>query len=121
MAVLTVITANGNVELPAPVSISVGSEIIWSSNTGRISSGKMVGDVIAEKEKLSVSWGILTKEEFVQIKNALTAGFWPLKINLDGDEYQIDSYRGTLNRVPMGMLSDGHYYYRSASVELVEQ
>ncbi len=121
MAVLTVITADGNVELPAPVSISVGSEIIWSANTGRIASGKMVGDVIAEKEKLSVSWGILSKEEFVQIKDSLAAGFWPIIINLDGDEYQINAYRGSLNRVPIGMLGDGHYYYRSASVELVEQ
>lgn len=121
MAVLTVVTSNGDVELPAPVNISIGSEIIWSSNTGRISTGKMVGDVIAEKETLSISWGILTKEEYNMIKESLKAGYWPVKINVDGDEYQIDVYRGTLSRVPMGRLSDGHYYYRSASVEIVEQ
>lgn len=121
MAVLTVVTSNGDMELPAPINISIGSEIIWSGNTGRISTGKMVGDVIAEKEKLSISWGILSKEEYNQIRDSLKAGFWPLKVNVDGDEIQIDAYRGTLNRVPMGRLGDGHYYYRSASVEIIEQ
>lgn len=121
MAVLTVLTSEGNMELPAPVSISIGSEIIWSSNTGRISTGKMIGDVVAEKEKLSISWGIITKSEYDMIKNSLSAGYWPLLINVDGEPYQINAYRGTLNRVPMGQLSDGSYYFRSASVEIVEQ
>ena len=39
----------GNVELPAPVSMSVADEIIWSSDTGRTLTGTMVGDVVAEK------------------------------------------------------------------------
>ena len=121
MAVLLVVKEYGNEELPAPVSISIDSEIIWSSNTGRISSGKMVGDVIAEKEKITLSWGILTKEEFDTIKTNLKAGFWPIIINVDGEFCQINAYRGTLTRVPMGKLSDGKYYYRSASVEIVEQ
>lgn len=121
MAMLTVKTEKGNVELPAPVSISIGSEIIWSSNTGRISTGKMIGDVIAEKEKFSISWGILRKQEYDAIKNALTAGYWPLEVNVDGEPYTVSAYRGTLNRVPIGKLSDGIYYYRSASVEIVEQ
>lgn len=121
MAELTVITSNGNVELPAPTTISADSEIIWSSNTGRISTGKMIGDVIAEKEKFSITWGILTKAEYDLIKKALSAGFWPLIINVDGEAYQINAYRGSLKRVSMGQLSDGIYYYRSASVELVEQ
>lgn len=121
MAILTVVKSSGNVELPAPVSISIGSEIIWSSNTGRVSTGKMIGDVIAEKEKLTLSWGILTKEEYDTIKDNLKAGFWPIKINVDGEPYQISAYRGTLTRVPIGKLPDGKYYYRSANVEIIEQ
>lgn len=121
MAILTVTTANGDVELPAPVSVSIGSEIIWSSNTGRISTGKMIGDVIAEKEKITISWGILEKTEFDLIKNSLKAGFWPLTVNVDGEPFQINAYRGSLTRVPMGQFGDGHYYFSSASVEIVEQ
>lgn len=121
MAILTVTTANGDAELPAPVSISIGSEIIWSSNTGRISTGKMIGDVVAEKETLTISWGILDKTELDLIKNSLKAGFWPLTINTDGESYQINAYRGTLTRTPMGKLGDGRYYFSSANVEIVEQ
>lgn len=120
MAILTVVTANGNVELPAPVSISIDSEIIWSSNTGRISSGKMIGDVIAEKEKISISWGILSKVEYDTIKNSLTAGFWPLIVNVDGEVCRINAYRGSIKRIPMGFIGD-RYYYRSVSTEIVEQ
>lgn len=47
----------GNVELPAPVSMSVADEIIWSSDTGRTLTGTMVGDVVAEK-KICLSNGI---------------------------------------------------------------
>ena len=121
MAVLTIITDNGNVELPAPSTISIGSEIIWSSNTGRISTGKMIGDAIAEKETLSITWGILNKQEYDTIKTHLKAGFWPLHINVDGEPYQISAYRGTLTREPMGQLDDGNYYYRSAATDIVEQ
>ena len=35
---------SGAVVLPSPVSISVNDEIIWTSDTGRTLSGKMVGD-----------------------------------------------------------------------------
>ena len=41
----------GGIDLPAPVSMSVGDEILWSSDTGRALDGTMLGDVIAEKEK----------------------------------------------------------------------
>lgn len=33
----------GGVVLPAPVSITVNDEIIWSADTGRTMSGQMVG------------------------------------------------------------------------------
>lgn len=37
----------GSLVLPAPVSISVNDELIWSSDTGRTMNGTMVGEVIA--------------------------------------------------------------------------
>ena len=45
-----------NQELPAPVSIKVDDEIIWSSSTGRALDGTMLGDVVAEKK---MSWFLL--------------------------------------------------------------
>ncbi len=121
MAILSVKKNGVAVELPAPVSISIGSEILWSSNTGRISSGKMIGDVIAQKETLNITWGILTSDQKNLIKNSLVAGFFPITVNVDGIPYTIQAYRGTLTSEPIGQLSDGKYYYRTVSTDIVEQ
>jgi hypothetical protein len=121
MAILTSIQNGISVELPAPVSIKVGEEIIWSSNTGRISSGVMVGDVIAEKTNLSISWGILDTNELNSIKSSLVSGFFPLILNISGTPETIECYRGTLSYEPIGGLQDNKYYYRNVSTDLVEQ
>lgn len=121
MAILTVITETGKVALPAPVSISVGNEIIWSSNTGRSASGKMLGDVVATKDTLNIEWGILTSEELNTIKNGLKAGFFTLQVNVDGNPVVLDRYRGTLTYQAMGKLEDGIYYFSSVSVDVIQQ
>ena len=41
---------SGSVTLPAPTSITVNDEIIWTSDTGRTLAGYMVGDPVAEKK-----------------------------------------------------------------------
>lgn len=109
------------IQLPAPATISVGDEILWSSNTGRSSTGKMIGDVIAEKETLSIKWQYVTASQKNVIKAALSTGFYPIEINIDGNPYSITVYRGTLKSEAMGKLDDGIYYFREISVDIVEQ
>lgn len=121
MAILTVIESTGEVALPAPVSISVGNELLWSSNTGRSATGKMLGDVIATKETLSIEWGILTSAELNIIKTSLKAGFFALKVDIDGNSVTLNRYRGTLTYKAMGQLEDGIYYFSSASVDIIQQ
>lgn len=111
----------GSVTLPAPVAITVNDELIWSSDTGRTLSGLMVGDVVAEKKTLNVQWGVLTEAELVLIKNTLTAGFFPISFRDDGIEMTIESYRGTLSKEQLGWLGDGVFYYKSASVDIVQR
>ena len=53
---------SGSKTLPAPVSLSVNDEIIWTSDTGRTLAGYMVGDPVAEKKTISIKWGILTEQ-----------------------------------------------------------
>lgn len=112
---------SGTVVLPAPVELSIDDELIWSSDTGRTMNGLMIGDVIAEKKNLKISWGILTEAQLVLIKNHLTAGFFPLTFHDDGMDITIECYRGTLSKSAIGRLGDGIYYYRSASVSLIER
>lgn len=40
---------SGSTTLPAPVSISINDEIIWTSDTGRTLAGYMIGNPVAEK------------------------------------------------------------------------
>ena len=115
------IKANG-VTLPSPTEISTTDEIIWSSATGRsTSSGKMLGDVIAEKETFSIKWGILTKAEQKKIKDNLKSGFHPVSFIFDDETVTLTSYRGTIASQHLGYIGDGVYYYKTVSCDIIEQ
>lgn len=115
------ILKSGDTVLPAPVSLTVNDEIIWTSDTGRTLSGYMIGDVLATKKKLGIQWGILTEDEVLLIKNTLIAGFMPLTFHDDGMDMTIEAYRGTMSKEQLGYLGDGIFYYRSVSVDVIER
>lgn len=117
---MTILSVNG-VELPAPASITTDDEIIWSANTGRVASGDMVGDVIANKTTLNIKWGVLRDEEVAKIKKYLVSGFFPLTFHDSGVDMTINAYRGTLSKEQIGRLSDGIFWYKSASVKIVQK
>lgn len=112
---------SGSTTLPAPVSISVNDEIIWTSDTGRTLSGLMVGDPVAEKKTVSIRWGVLTETELKTIKNVMIAGFFPFSFRDDGVDMTIDMYRGTMTKEQLGWLDDGKFYYKSASVDVIQR
>lgn len=111
----------GQVVLPAPVSISISDEIIWTSDTGRTLAGYMIGDVVAEKKNLSVKWGFLTEADVQLIKKNLIAGFFPLTFHDDGLDITIDAYRGTLSKEVLGNIGDGLFWYKSVSVDIIQR
>lgn len=112
---------SGDIVLPAPVSISVNDEIIWSSNTGRCASGEMIGDIVAEKKNVSIKWGVLRESGVLLIKKIMIAGYFPISFRDDGMEITIKTYRGTLQKEQMGDIGDGIYYYKSASVSIIQK
>lgn len=111
----------GGVEMPCPVALKVGHEIIWSANTGRSSDGMMVGDVVAEKKNLDIEWGILTDAEISKINTYMVSGFFAITFHDFGGTATITTYRGTLTGEQIGMLSDGIFYWKSATVQLIQQ
>ncbi len=117
MSILSV----GGVELPSPTSIQVDDEIIWSSDAGRDLSGLYAGDVVAQKKTVTVNWGILTEEEVVLLQQKLVAGYFPLTFRDAGGSITIESYRGTLSKVALGVIGDGIYYFKSASCKIVQR
>ena len=64
---------SGSTTLPAPTSLSVNDEIIWSSDTGRTLSGRMVGDPVAQKKTVSLKGENLTGGGGKIIKNNLVS------------------------------------------------
>ena len=112
---------SGSTTLPAPVSISINDEIIWTSDTGRTLAGYMIGNPVAEKKTLSVKWGILTETEIKLIKKTLIPGYFPVSFYEDGIDITISSYRGTLSKEQLGWLGDGIFYYKSASVDIIQR
>lgn len=63
------------VEMPSPVvdGIEVKDEKIWSSDTGRISTGKMVGTVIGIKHTIRITWPRLTAAQAKRIRSAVSS------------------------------------------------
>lgn len=110
-----------NVELPSPVEISTTNEIIWSANTGRsTTSGKMLGDVIAEKRTFSIRWGVVTKAEQKKIVSNMKSGFYPVSFVFDDETVTLNVYRGTITSAALGYAGDT-FYYRSVACDIIEQ
>ena len=112
---------SGSVVLPAPVSLSVNDELIWTSDTGRTLTGRMDGEVIDEKKNLSIKWGFLTEGSVKLIKNTLVAGYFPFSFHDCGVDITIESYRGTLSKEHLGDIGDGEYWYKSVSVDIIQR
>lgn len=119
MAAYPIIKA-GSVVLPSPVEISTTEEIIWSENTGRSTSGKMIGDVVAEKQTINIVWGVLTKAEYDLIKANLRSGFHDFSLIIGNETATITSYRSTLTAEILGGFS-GKAYYKSANTSIIQQ
>ena len=113
------IKANG-VALPSPTEIETSDEIIWSANTGRSTTGLMVGDVVAEKKTLTIRWGVLTAAEFDGLRSTLGTGFRPFTLDLDGAAVTITAYRSALTGALLGTFG-GVTFYRDAAVTIVQQ
>lgn len=109
----------GGVTLPSPIEISRGNEIIWGENTGRSTTGSMIGDIIAEKETLSIKWGVITQAEFNLIKSALNAGFFSFTLILGSESLSYTSYRSNITSEIISAGSET--FYKNVTVQVIEQ
>ena len=116
---MVTITAN-SVTLPSPVEITTTDEIIWSENTGRSTTGQMLGDVIAQKQTFEIKWGVLTESDFQSLRTNIRSGFNPFTLTIDNDSYQITAYRGNIVGDILGTYG-GVTYRRNASVTIIQQ
>lgn len=93
---------NTEITLPEPQDLTVEHNKIWSANTGRLDSGYFVGDLIAIKRKLNITWGPCNKDEAKLILDATKQQFV-------GIEYTTENKTTGTGEFYWGDLS-GDYY-----------
>ena len=74
-----------------------------------------------QRKDIGYQVGILTESEVKKIKNNLVKGFFPITFRDMGTTHTITVYRGTLTKEHLGYIGDGTYYYKSASVQIVQK
>lgn len=127
MASITVkdLTING-VTMPSPAlqGVTISTEKIWSKDTGRTSSGKMVGTIVAIKATVSIKWAALTPNEVATIEAAVSDAdnpFVPMEyVDMCGNYVRKMVYFGTPTYTSYSWAS-GLQYVSSVEVSGIEQ
>ena len=57
---------------PAKEGINETDQLIWSSNAGRTANGTFVGDIIATKKTLSITWNQMTYDRLALIRSNIS-------------------------------------------------
>lgn len=114
------------VQMPTPAleGVTITSEKVWSSDTGRSATGLMLGTCVAVKEKISIKWPPLTPEQAAVIEAAVSdrsKPFVPLKYtDMTGTIVTKTVYFGTPSYTWYSW-SDGVRYVKDVSVDAIER
>lgn len=127
MAVIAVreLKING-VTMPTPAleGLTISTEKIWSSDTGRTSAGKMVGTIVAVKTTISITWPVLTMDQVAVIEAAVSdqdAPFVPIQYtDMTGQTVTKTVYFGTPTYTVYSW-ADGLRLVKDASVDGIER
>lgn len=92
---------------------SITKEIIWSSDTGRSVTAKMLGEPVAEKYTVGITWHCITTAQMGWIEQALKSGYFSFSFPNNDRQEKITAYRGSLNK---GVWNGLYYVTVEASV-----
>lgn len=111
--------------MPTPSEISVTKEPVWSSNAGRGSTGKFIGDIVCYKFKIQIKWATLSQEQTALINSTITSSaFFDAKFidptDSEGKYTTKTVYAGTPT-YPVYSYVDGLPRYKGVAVDLIEQ
>lgn len=118
------ITINGyRIPVPDENGFKRTKNKLWSSNTGRSASGKMLGDIIAVKYSLEFLWAKLTAAQITSLEAAVgTDAFFTVVFPKEGTGAKL-----TRNFYAADMTYDTKKYengkeiYSDVSLQLIEQ
>ena len=96
---------------------------IWSKNTGRSASGRMLGDIIAVKYTVAVKWEELSQAEVWELEKALSAKpFFPVTFTDEkGAEVSDKTFYSADMQYSSKYYRNGKAFYSGVSIELIEQ
>ncbi|MCD8141922.1 MAG: hypothetical protein LUD83_01365 [Clostridiales bacterium] len=115
----------GGVKMPTPAleGLTITREKIWSSDTGRTASGKMVGTIVAVKTKVAIRWPVLTMDEVETIEGAVSSStpFVTMTYtDMTGAVTTKTVYFGTPSYTVYS-YADGTQYVKDVTVDGIEQ
>lgn len=117
---MALITING-VEYPDPVTYKPGIEPlgVWARNA----DGYLVGDLVAFKTKLELSWGILRGDQYSTLLNGVLPFFvdvtyWDPRVN----DFATSEFYASPRTGLLALVDDsGVYWWKDVSFNLVER
>lgn len=107
---------------PDPDSWAPVNEPTWTTNSGRVTSGKSVGSRQYFKYKIPLKWSFIPESDMKEIQELIENGsdFFPVEFYHKCGYIAITAYAGTFT--PSGIINcDGEIKYRSATVNLIER
>lgn len=125
MAYSKVLNIGGYVP-PAPDkgSVNVGVMKVWSKNTKRTASAKMVGDIKAIKATLDMSWAKMRQEDLTKldekVSNTSQSFFDVTYVDQRGVEQTKKFYADSMSYT-RDVYRNGTIWYTDVSLSLVEQ
>lgn len=123
MPAITDLSIN-NVTMPDPAAegVTIATEKVWSANTGRTASGRMVGSVIARKTTIKLKWPVLTRTQAAVIEQAVSTGdFVPISyLDMAGNRVTKTVYFSTPSYT-LYSWANGLELVKDVSVEGIEQ
>lgn len=126
MAVWQIRQSGSWVTMPSPAQggMNIVDEPIWSSNTGRGTTGKMSGDIVAWKKTIDMDFPPLSFADSQTLRNALkNAGeFFQIRYkDFDASDWvPATVYTASLPRT-IYSIAQGIQYHTGVKVQLVEQ
>ena len=110
---------------PAKGGVVITEGPVWSENTGRdVNSGKMIGDIVAWKKTVAVTWPPLTFAQVNTIIQQIKAGgaFFKIKYNDSSASSlkEITVYSSNLSRT-IESISAAYKRQTGVTVSFIEQ
>ena len=108
--------------MPPVQKMTITREKIWSKNTGRVASGKMVGDLVGIKLKATIVFVPLSDSQAITLENAISKAFFDAKFK-NPNTGNIETHRmyAGSSSYPVYSYAEGYPRYVGAGVDLIEQ